>query len=35
MIENGTGAHRQLQVWNANHDICEVAEEIANATEEV
>jgi glutamate---cysteine ligase / carboxylate-amine ligase len=35
IIENGTGAHRQLQVWNANHDICEVAEEIAKATEAV
>lgn len=35
MIENGTGAQRQLQVWNANHDIREVAEEIANATEAV
>jgi carboxylate-amine ligase len=35
MLENGTGSMRQLQVWNANHDIREVAEEIANATEAV
>jgi carboxylate-amine ligase len=35
MIENGTGSQRQLQIWNANRDLCEVAEEIANATEAV
>jgi carboxylate-amine ligase len=35
MLEKGTGAQRQLQVWNANRDIVEVAEEIANATEAV
>ena len=35
MIENGTGAQRQLQVWNANRDITEVAQEIASATEAV
>jgi glutamate---cysteine ligase / carboxylate-amine ligase len=35
ILENGTGAQRQLQVWNANHDIREVAEEIADATEAV
>ncbi|MDX6521120.1 MAG: glutamate---cysteine ligase / carboxylate-amine ligase [Gaiellales bacterium] len=35
IAENGTGSQRQLQVWNANRDIREVAEEIANATEAV
>jgi carboxylate-amine ligase len=35
MIENGTGAQRQLQVWNANRDLHEVAEELADATEAV
>jgi len=35
MIENGTGAQRQLQVWNANRDLHEVAEEVADATEAV
>jgi len=35
MIENGTGAQRQLQVWNANRDLREVAEEVADATEAV
>jgi carboxylate-amine ligase len=33
MLEHGNGAHRQLQVYNANRDIREVAEEIATATE--
>ena len=35
ILENGNGAHRQLQVWNANRDIGEVAEEIAVAAERV
>lgn len=35
MLENGNGAERQLQVFNANRDIVEVAEEIAIATERV
>jgi glutamate---cysteine ligase / carboxylate-amine ligase len=35
MLENGNGADRQLQVWNANRDIAEVAEEIAIAAERV
>ena len=35
ILENGTGAKRQLQVWNANRDIVEVAQEIAAATEAV
>jgi carboxylate-amine ligase len=35
MLEKGTGAQRQLQVWNANRDIVEVAQEIAAATEAV
>jgi gamma-glutamyl:cysteine ligase YbdK (ATP-grasp superfamily) len=35
LIEHGTGGQRQLQVWNANRDLREVAEEIANATEAV
>jgi hypothetical protein len=35
ILESGTGAMRQMQVWNANRDICEVAEEIAAATEAV
>jgi carboxylate-amine ligase len=35
MLEKGTGAQRQLQVWNANRDIVEVAQEIADATEAV
>jgi carboxylate-amine ligase len=35
IVENGTGSMRQLQVWNANHDIREVAEEVADATEAV
>jgi carboxylate-amine ligase len=35
VLENGNGAHRQLQVWNANRDIGEVAEEIAAASERV
>ena len=35
ILDNGNGAHRQLQVWNANRDIGEVAEEIAAASERV
>ena len=35
MCEHGTGAQRQLQVWNANRDLKEVAEEVAAATEAV
>jgi carboxylate-amine ligase len=35
ILDNGTGSMRQLQVWNANHDIREVAEEVADATESV
>ena len=35
MLEKGTGSQRQLQVWNANRDIVEVTEEIADATEAV
>jgi len=33
ILDSGTGAARQLQVFNANRDIVEVAHEIANATE--
>ena len=35
ILENGNGADRQRQVWNANRDIAEVAEEIATAAERV
>ena len=35
ILDYGTGAQRQLQVWNANRDIVEVAQEIAAATEAV
>ena len=35
ILENGNGAERQRQVWNANRDIGEVAEEIAAAAERV
>jgi glutamate---cysteine ligase / carboxylate-amine ligase len=35
MLEHGNGAQRQVQVYNANRDIVEVAQEIAKATEEV
>jgi carboxylate-amine ligase len=35
MLDKGTGAQRQLQVWNANRDIVEVAQEIAGASEDV
>jgi carboxylate-amine ligase len=33
ILARGNGADRQLRVFNANRDIVEVAEEIANATE--
>src|ERR671939_783680 len=33
ILAKGNGADRQLRVFNANRDIVEVAEEIANATE--
>jgi glutamate---cysteine ligase / carboxylate-amine ligase len=32
ILDNGTGADRQLQVWNANRDLVEVADEIATAS---
>ena len=35
MLDKGTGAARQLQVFNANRDIVEVAREIADATEAI
>ncbi len=35
ILENGSGAQRQLQVYNANHDLVEVTEEIAVASENV
>jgi carboxylate-amine ligase len=35
VLDNGNGAQRQLQVYNANRDISEVASEIADATERV
>src|SRR4051794_30306848 len=35
ILENGNGADRQLQVFNANRDIAEVAQEIADASERV
>ena len=35
ICDKGSGAQRQLQVWNANRDIVEVAQEIADATEAV
>ena len=35
ILEHGNGADRQRQVWNANRDIAEVAEEIAAAAERV
>jgi carboxylate-amine ligase len=33
ILANGSGADRQLRVFNANHDIVEVVSEIADATE--
>ncbi|MGN6379891.1 MAG: carboxylate-amine ligase [Gaiellales bacterium] len=35
ILEHGTGADRQLQVWNANRDLVEVADEIAKAASAV
>jgi len=35
ILDHGNGAERQLQVYNANHDLVEVAEEIAIAAERV
>ena len=34
ILRRGNGADRQLRVFNANHDIVEVAREIARLTEE-
>src|SRR5215210_4977332 len=34
ILRRGNGAHRQLRVFNANRDIVEVVQEIANATED-
>jgi carboxylate-amine ligase len=33
ILSRGNGADRQLKIFNANHDIVEVASEIAAATE--
>ena len=33
LLERGNSADRQLRIFNANRDIVEVVEEIANATE--
>jgi glutamate---cysteine ligase / carboxylate-amine ligase len=33
ILSKGNGADRQLRIFNANHDLVEVAHEIANATE--
>ena len=33
ILDRGNSAERQLRIYNANRDIVEVAEEIANATE--
>jgi carboxylate-amine ligase len=33
ILSRGNGSHRQLRIFNANKDIVEVVEEIANATE--
>jgi glutamate---cysteine ligase / carboxylate-amine ligase len=35
ILARGNGADRQLRIFNANHDIVEVVEEIAAATEAV
>ena len=35
ILENGSGADRQMQVYNANRDLVEVTEEIAIASENV
>ena len=34
ILRRGNGADRQLRVFNANRDIVEVVQEIANATED-
>ena len=33
ILENGTGAARQLRVYNANQDLCEVMDEVAEYTQ--
>ncbi|MFN8223308.1 MAG: carboxylate-amine ligase [Gaiellales bacterium] len=33
ILDRGNSAERQLRIWNANHDIAEIAEAIADATE--
>jgi glutamate---cysteine ligase / carboxylate-amine ligase len=35
ILDNGTGADRQLQVWNANRDLVEVTDEISKASSAV
>jgi gamma-glutamyl:cysteine ligase YbdK (ATP-grasp superfamily) len=35
ILDKGTGAERQEQVWNANRDVTEVASELAAASEDV
>jgi carboxylate-amine ligase len=35
ILDNGTGADRQLQVWNANRDLVEVTDEISKAASTV
>jgi carboxylate-amine ligase len=34
ILARGNGSDRQRRIWNANHDLVEVVEEIANATEQ-
>jgi carboxylate-amine ligase len=34
ILGRGNGSDRQRRIWNANHDLVEVVEEIANATEQ-
>ena len=34
LLERGNSAERQLRIWNANHDIAEIVEAIADATED-
>jgi glutamate---cysteine ligase / carboxylate-amine ligase len=34
ILARGNGSDRQRRTWNANHDLVEVVEEIANATEQ-
>ena len=33
LLDRGHSAERQLRIWNANHDITEIARAIADATE--